>query len=157
VRGEITAKRVTDLPGAFSEFRDALVEGRGWERRLEVERAHPYSKKVIFKFRGVTTASEAEKLCGSTVFRRGGEFVDAGSDSYYISQLKGCRVELPDGTRLGEVEDIISTGGTDVLAVRSPRGEILVPFSRSICIRIEPERKRILVDPPDGLLDLNAV
>ena len=124
---------------------------------MEVERAHPYSKKVIFRFRGVHSAGDAEKLCGATVFRRGREFVDADRDSYYISQLKGCRVELPDGTRLGEVEDVITTGGTDVLAVRSPRGEILVPFSRSICIRIDPERKRILVDPPDGLLDLNSV
>lgn len=145
------------MPGAFDGFREALVRGEGWERRLQVDRAHQYSKKVILRFRGVNTAAAAAELCGATVFRRGREFVDAGGDSYYISQLKGCRVELLDGTLLGEVEDVIPTGGTDVLSVRSPRGEILVPFSRSICVRIEPEQKRIQVDPPDGLLDLNAV
>ena len=155
--GAVTADRVNDLDGAFRDFRDALVAGEGWERRLRVVRAHPYSEKVILQFEGVDSAAAAAELRGATVFRRAPEFVDAGPVSYYISQLKGCRVELADGTLVGEVEDVLPTGGTDVLCVRSPRGEILVPFTRSICIRIEPERKRIQVDPPDGLFDINPV
>ncbi len=92
-----------------------------------------------------------------TIFRRQKEFVDPGPDSYYISQLVGCLVELADGTRVGEVRGVVRTGGTDLLRVESPRGEILIPFTRSICTRIEPELQRIRLVPPEGLLELNAV
>ncbi|MBI4161994.1 MAG: 16S rRNA processing protein RimM [Acidobacteria bacterium] len=156
-RGEVTAGVILARPEAFAGLREVLVRGEEAERRLEVVRAHRYSEKVILRFRGVESWQEAGALRGALVLRRAREFVDDAGDAYYISELKGCRVELADGTLLGEVEDVIPTGGTDVLAVRAARGQILVPFSRSICVRIEPERKRIRVDPPDGLLDLDAV
>lgn len=157
VKGEVTARALSDLPGAYTDLGEVLLIRPGWERLCRVEMARTYAKKVILRFSGVNSYPEAQELCGSTVSRPALEFVDAGPDSYYISQLIGCLVELPDGTILGEVGDVITTGGTDVLSVRTPRGEVLVPFTRSICIRIDPEQKRIQVDPPDGLLKINAV
>ena len=61
-----------------------------------------------------------------------------------------------DGVRIGEVEDILFTGGTDVLMVRSERGEILIPAARSICVQVDVEAGRLVVKLPDGLLEVNA-
>jgi ribosomal 30S subunit maturation factor RimM len=47
-----------------------------------------------------------------------------------------------------------STGGSR-LVVESPRGEVLIPLAVDICVEIDVSGKRIRIDPPDGLLELN--
>ncbi len=37
------------------------------------------------------------------------------------------------------------------------KDEIYIPFNRSICSEIDVAAKRIVIDPPDGLLDLNEI
>jgi ribosomal 30S subunit maturation factor RimM len=49
-----------------------------------------------------------------------------------------------------------ATGGVPLLVVQGSAGEVLVPLAEAICRRIEPEARRIVIEPPDGLLELNA-
>jgi len=48
-----------------------------------------------------------------------------------------------------------AAGGTR-LVVESKRGELLIPLAEDICPVIDPAAKRIVIAPPEGLLDLNA-
>jgi ribosomal 30S subunit maturation factor RimM len=46
--------------------------------------------------------------------------------------------------------------GTPLLVVTAgKRGEVLVPLADTICRRIDVAGKRIEIDPPDGLIELN--
>jgi 16S rRNA processing protein RimM len=45
--------------------------------------------------------------------------------------------------------------GGSRLVVETPRGELLVPLAAEICPTIDPAAKRIVIEPPDGLLELN--
>ena len=55
------------------------------------------------------------------------------------------------------VEEIMTTGGTDLLVVRDAKtGETLIPFCEAICRSIDTERSRVEVDVPEGLVALNA-
>jgi 16S rRNA processing protein RimM len=59
------------------------------------------------------------------------------------------------GEAVGTVESILRTGGQDLLSVRKPDGrEALIPFVDEICVEVDVEAKRVVVDPPEGLLDL---
>jgi ribosomal 30S subunit maturation factor RimM len=40
--------------------------------------------------------------------------------------------------------------------VAGARGEILIPLVVGICTTIDVDGKRIVIDPPEGLLELNA-
>jgi 16S rRNA processing protein RimM len=55
------------------------------------------------------------------------------------------------GQAVGRVTGLYETGGVDVLVVRGPRGEKLVPLAPYV--EVDRERRRIVVDPPEGLLD----
>ena len=44
------------------------------------------------------------------------------------------------------------TGGTELLVVEGER-ELLIPFADAICPEVDIEKKLILVDPPEGLLE----
>jgi len=70
-----------------------------------------------------------------------------------------CAVETADGRPVGRVAGVQETGGTALLVITAAAGggEILVPLSAAICRRIDTAGKRIVIDPPDGLLDLNAI
>jgi len=61
------------------------------------------------------------------------------------------------GTRkpLGTVTEVERAGGTDILHVADGSQDVLVPFARAICKVVDPAARLIVIDPPEGLLDLN--
>jgi len=75
--------------------------------------------------------------------------------TFYRHDLIGCRVETASGQTVGVVEDVEGTVEGSRLVVRGDRGEILIPLVEEICRAVDPAAKRIVVEPPPGLLELN--
>jgi 16S rRNA processing protein RimM len=119
---------------------------------MEVERAWMHGDHLVLKFQGVDTISEAEKLAGAEVAIPFEQRSELAEDEVFQSDLVGCEVFDATGRSLGVVTDFEETGGTPLLRI----GEnLLIPFAKSICTKIDLDRKQITVNPPDGLLDLN--
>ncbi len=75
-------------------------------------------------------------------------------DAFYDHQLVGLAARLTDGTPLGEVAAVRHEGG-DLLVVRRPEGgELLIPFVAAIVPTVDVAGGVVVVDPPEGLLDL---
>ena len=72
------------------------------------------------------------------------------------SQVCGCDVETAAGELIGVVKDVEGTMRGSRLVVDTGRGDVLVPLALEICTTIDPPRRRIVIEPPDGLLELNA-
>lgn len=70
-----------------------------------------------------------------------GEYLDA--------DLIGCAVENRDGTHYGAVERVEHYPASDMLVV----GGKMIPMVSAIVIAVEPDLRRIVIDPPAGLLD----
>jgi 16S rRNA processing protein RimM len=62
-----------------------------------------------------------------------------------------------EGKDVGSVKDILFINENDLLVVEKGEKEIFIPFSESICIGVDLVKKEIVVDPPEGLLDLNEI
>lgn len=123
---------------------------------MEIERTWLHGDKLIFKFQGIDSISSAEKLAGADVSIPADQRPPIPEGEYYQSSLIGCEVFDLAGRRIGLVEGCQETGGPLLLDVRSADGrEILMPFARSIFHKIDIEAKRIEVDLPEGLEDLN--
>jgi 16S rRNA processing protein RimM len=74
-------------------------------------------------------------------------------DAWYPHQLRGCSVFLPDGTAAGEVAGVIHGPAQDLLEIREVAGGMaLVPFVRALVPLVDVEARRVVVDPPAGLL-----
>ena len=74
---------------------------------------------------------------------------------FYTFQLKGCRVFAVEGEYIGEITDVIDSGGAGILKVDRGNEETLIPFAQSYLKKIDLEQRRIEVDLPDGLRELN--
>jgi len=75
--------------------------------------------------------------------------------TYWDHDLVGCLLRDRSGERLGVVTDILRIAGNDQLIVSSENGEFMVPVAASICLEISIACKEILVELPEGLMDLN--
>jgi 16S rRNA processing protein RimM len=120
---------------------------------MELENTWMHGDHLIFKFKGVDSISDAEKLAGAEVaipFEQ--RAVLADDDEVYESDLIGCEVFDATGRSLGVVTDFEETGGTPLLRVGE---DLLIPFAKAICTHIDLEGRKIVVNLPEGLLDLN--
>ncbi len=161
LRGEVTVEVRTDVPDErFFEGAVLLTEpaARG---PLTVEHARDHSGRLILRFAGVLDRTAAELLRDTLLL------VDSATiappedpDVFHDFQLVGLRAELPDGTDLGVVTEVLHLPHGDVLAVRrdgeaAGAAEILVPFIEMMVPVVDLAGGRLVVRPPDGLLDLS--
>jgi len=82
------------------------------------------------------------------------ERVPLGEDEFYDWELEGCTV-IAGEKNIGQVRSVMRTGATEILLISDDGGkERMVPLAESIVVKIDPAGKTIVVDPPEGLLDL---
>jgi len=149
IRGELTAFALSK-PERYASLREVFLFPEG--SRREVESAWFHDNRLILKFRGVDSMSDAEELSGCEVRVPLGERIRLEPGEYFESDLIGCEVIERDGASLGRVTALQDGGSSGLLEVE---GGLLIPFVRTICVAIEPEARRIVVELPAGLKDLN--
>ena len=158
LRGDVVIHPETDFieerfrPGASFWTRSA----RG-DEQLTVGTARVQSGRPVLGFEGVSTIEQAEGLVGLELRVPEDTLQPLEEGTYYLHQLEGCRVSLPGGEEIGTVRKVEGGIGGSHLVIDGQRGEILIPLAREICVEIDVAGKRIAVDPPEGLLDLNEI
>lgn len=162
-RGEVACEILTDFPERLARLPFVELSNVNSESRKVAVRSCWLSQsrggQAIFHFEGSDSISDAEKLVGLEVQIPLADRVELPRGSYFITDLIDCQVHTADGKLVGFVADVQCTGdgvaGTPILAVDSARGEVLIPLAEEICISVDIATKRIVIVPPEGLLDLN--
>ena len=156
--GEVIVNPMTDSTERFRELERVFVrldEGRIVSLRIEGIREH--KGRPILKFQEVSGIGEASGLAGRELRIPESDLVSLPEGRVFHYQVIGCRVRDHALGYLGVVEDVMETGGTDLLVVRGPSGEEhLIPLCSEICRDIDVEEGQIQVDAPEGLVSLNA-
>jgi 16S rRNA processing protein RimM len=150
-RGEITALALSPKPERFEGLAEVFLFGNG--ERIEVEETWFHQGTLVFKFRGVDTISDAERLYGVEVRVPIEQRIPLEPGEFFQSDLIGCEVvDRRSGQSLGSVSAWQEGGGSGLLVVDNG---LLIPFVRAICVEIDPAARRIAVELPEGLKDLN--
>ena len=155
LRGEVAADMLTDFPERFDDVAEVTLRRGDEERAAEVEGHRFHKGRVLLKFAGVDSMTDAERLRGFDVVVPEEELHELPEDFYYDFDLVGCAVVTTSGEAVGTVDSVLRTGAAELLSVRrAGGGEVLIPFVDEICPEVDVEARRIVVDPPEGLLDL---
>ena len=150
-RGELTAVSLSSKPERFARLKEVRLVGDGVA--YQVEEVWEHSGALVFKFRGVDSISDAEKLRGAEVQVPQAERVELEPGEYFHSDLIGCEVrDRLSGRVIGHVTNFEEYGGPPLIEIDG--GKTLIPFVKAICVDIRPDVKLIQVDMPDGLEDL---
>ncbi len=156
-RGELWAVSETGGAERFSDLKEVNLAGPRGERQAEIESVWEHRGGLVFKFKGVDSITDAEALEGAEVRIPIEERRQLGADEYYLTDLVGCEVvERGTGRRLGVVGAYREYGGPPLLEIEREGEPMLIPFARAICVEIDPAGRRIGVELPEGLAELNG-
>jgi 16S rRNA processing protein RimM len=160
--GEVAAELHTDFPERFEQRRTlyAWTAAGNQRRELHLEEYWPHKGGMVFKFEGVDSIEEAEKLLGSEIQIPAGERAELEEGAVYVSELLGCLVleVSQDERKVGTVVDVNFGAGTaPLLIVNDDSGrEFMIPFVEGFIAKLDLKAKRIEMQLPEGMLDLDA-
>ncbi|MBB5155520.1 ribosome maturation factor RimM [Saccharopolyspora phatthalungensis] len=158
VRGELVVEVLTDSP----ELRFAPGSVLGVQRRgvvraqnLTVTAARQHAGRLLVRAAGVEGREAAEELRGVLLTVRSDVLEPTGDpDEFHDHELIGLLVVQVSGAAVGAVQEVLHTPAGELLAVRTDDGrEVLVPFVAEIVPEVDLAAGRLVVDPPEGLLD----
>lgn len=156
IRGHVFVNPETDfvderfVPGASMWTRS----DRG-EEQLTIVAARVQNGRPVVAFDGFASIDDVERLAGLELRVPEETLRPLDAGAYYQHQLVGCAVGTTAGEPVGVVKRVDGGTAATVLAVDGARGEILIPFASDICKEVDIAARRITIDPPEGLLDLN--
>jgi len=157
IKGQVVIAPETDFGASRFEVGATLTAMVGDSRRaFVVGSSREHNGRWVVGFDGVTTMNDAEALRNVELRVAPDELRPLAEGRYYVHDLAGCQVVTVAGAKVGRVDRVELGTGTPVLVIDGPRGEVLVPLADTICTRVDVAAKVIEIDPPDGLLDLNA-
>lgn len=157
LRGEVVVAVSTDMPEhRFAEGACVRLAGRGRAaRELTVLAARPHGERMLVRFAGVDGADDAEALRGGVLVADPADLPSTGdADEFYDQQLEGLAVCTADGADVGTVREVTHGPGGELLVVDAGSGEVMIPFVQDIVTEVDLPARRIVVDPPEGLLAL---
>ena len=152
VRGEVRVKSFCANPGDLETYAPLVTEegDRSFEISLIGQIKNGFSARVV----GVETKDDADALRGISLFARREDLPALPDDEYYYSDLIGLQVADAGGTVIGYVKSVMNHGADDLLevTVSSASDTALIPFTKAIVPTVDLAARRIVIDPPEGLL-----
>jgi len=146
---------VTDFPDRFVAGLTLLWRRGEAERELTVASVGGHGARIRLRFQGIEDADSARGLSGGDLWVREEDAVPAPEDFYYSHQVEGWRCEDTGGRALGRVSKLERTAGGAMLSIDIGGAEpVSVPFTRPIVVSVDAENERIILDPPEGLMEL---
>jgi 16S rRNA processing protein RimM len=156
IRGQVILNSDTDFPEErFKPGATLFTQRGGAVTPLTLTTVRFQNGRPVIGIEGVETMNDAEALAGLELRVPLDELAPLPAGMFYHHELIGCQVETVDGEKVGEVAKVEGTLEGSRLVVAGTRGEILIPMATAICRTIDVASKRIVIAPPDGLLDLN--
>jgi 16S rRNA processing protein RimM len=150
----------SDYPERCHDLDQVTLELNGKRSRLTVEKASVYGRFWLLKFAGIESREQAASLTGGLLLIPISERISLPQGSYFFDQITGLKVYTVGGEQLGEIVDVISTGGHDLYVLKQQPGvgasakEILLPAVRRFIKQVDPEAGRMVVELPEGLTEL---
>jgi 16S rRNA processing protein RimM len=154
--GEVIADLLTNFPDRFARLDVARVMFSSGEiLALELQNYRLHKGRIILKFAGYDSINQAEELRNAQVMVTRSQLVELPEDTYYDFDLVDCEVLTSEGKLIGRVAGVQNYGAAPLLVVAGEdKREYLIPLALSICVDIDVARKRVVINPPEGLLEL---
>ena len=152
--GEVVVEVLTDFPERFSDGLRVFLSGGARDvREARIVAVRPHQGRVLLTFEGISDVSTAEELRGVELSVSAEDVSPRPPGYVYHWELEGAVAVDASGRELGRVTGLVDAAGRPLLVLATPRGEREVPFTAPLVVSIDVARKRVVLDPPPGLLD----
>lgn len=158
LKGDCAVFPLTDAPArVFAPGRSvwlANLAGDTTAGPLVVARSRPYHREWLIAFRDHLDVDAVKPWSGRFVTMPASELEPPEEGEVYLDELAGFSVRSRDGDPLGLVSGVLELPAGITLEIQGPRREFLLPFKKEFVVEVDRPGRRLIVDPPAGLLDL---
>jgi 16S rRNA processing protein RimM len=161
--GELIADILTDFPERFGERRHVWLlppDAKGAPREAEIERHWLHKGRVVLKFMGINSISDATPFARWQVAIPREQRASLSDDAIYVADLIGCHLidETGGAVDLGPVLDVERGAGDalDMLVLKSGKDELLIPFAKAYLVSLDLDARVLWMRLPAGLTTINA-
>lgn len=155
IKGQVIVNPETDFAEQrFRKGQSLLVGPQDAPAARQIRDVRFHQGRPVIGFEGVETMSDAEALAGAELWVEAGGRDPLPDHTFYRHDLVGCDVVDRGGHPLGTVTAVEGAIERSYLIVRGSRGEVMIPLRVEI-VAIDLPARRITVDPPEGLLEVN--
>lgn len=156
VRGELVCQVRTDEPEERFAPGTVLATDPGDAGPLTIESVRWNQGRALLFVSGVADRDSAEALRGVLLCVDSDDVPSpADPDEYRDHDLVGLAVVHQSGETVGEVMRVEHAPAHDMLVVARPHAKpAMIPFIREMVSAVDLDAARVVVDLPDGLLDL---
>ncbi len=154
VRGEVVVEVLTDFPERLVPRKEVVLRGaEGRERPGRIASARPHAGRLLVRFDGVTTPEAAGELRQAEICVPPLPLKERPEGFFFHWEIEGCEAVSESGRRLGIARELLQIAGRAVLVLETGRGPRDVPFVAPIVVSVDVAGRRIVLAPPEGLLD----
>jgi 16S rRNA processing protein RimM len=156
LQGEIRVAPLTDDPRRFERLTACVVwdPARDERRPCRITAARRQGDAVLLRLAGYDSPEAARALAGRLIAVPASEALPPGPGRFYPWQLEGSQVVTEDGQEVGRVLRVEPSPGHDLWVVADGPREHLIPAVPAIVIEVDLAARRVVIRPPEGLLDL---
>ena len=160
VKGEVKVFPTTDDPARFKRLKRVILDTGREDLVLEIEGVKFANKLVILKFKGLNDIDDVMKYRQKSLYVERKDAVALETDEYFIADLIGVTVYEEDGSLLGELTDVISTGANDVYVVETGKEgtdgkkQLMLPAIKQCILSVDIKERRMTVHMMEGLREL---
>ena len=114
---------------------------------------------VLLTIDGIENEKEAARLVNRDIYALKRDYrqesIDADADGYPLDFFIGFELRDSDGSRVGEITDVDEQTENAIFVVDRDGSEIMVPATDDLIVEFDVDNKLMVMDLPEGLLDLN--
>lgn len=153
VAGEVRLKTFTDADEDVAAY--GPLEDENGARRFEILALRPGKSGPIVRLKGVADRDAAEALKGIRLYVARARLPETAENEWYYADLIGLEAVDVAGHLLGEVTAVQNFGAGDLLEIKRPagKGSVLVPFRAAVVPEVDIAGSRVVIDPPEGLIE----
>jgi 16S rRNA processing protein RimM len=155
-RGQVIVNPDTDFADERFKVGHVLLVGPADRvERREIRDVRFQQGRPIIRLSGIETMNDAEALAGAELWMPADALEPLPEGTYYRHDLMGCDVVDTAGITIGTVGAIEGTLDRSCLVVKREAGEVMIPMVAEFCVSVDMAARRITVQLPDGLLEVN--
>lgn len=152
VKGDVRLKSFCADPGAIADYGPLTTEAG--DQSFTLILIGLTKNGFTAKLSGITSKEQADALRGVRLFAPRDRLPHLPDDEYYHADLMGLSVYDTGGALIGIVQNVLNHGAADLLELRVAglADTVLLPFTLEAVPTVDLASKRIVADPPEGLL-----
>lgn len=153
LNGEVSISLEVDFPDEYQNLESVFLEQQGKLIPFFIATIQVNGNKALVKFEDIESLDDARAIVKSKLYLPLSALPELEEGQYYFHDLVECEV-FEEHTKLGVIKEVIDLNGNQLIVVHSKGKEVLVPLKDEILTAVDTEAKKVIVNLPEGLLDI---